>query len=132
MSYARQQMQGMPQQDPAMLGIGSRVPEDEDPGDPMLGLGEEDENAMEEAMQMCDNYLPAHERLYRSHTNRVQRKSARQDSEAEWRKHAFAPDIRKSQVSGPAVVRSSSYAGLPQSMQDGYGQVAVATSDETD
>lgn len=45
------------------------------------------------------------DRLFKEHATRKERQNLRAESEAEWKKHSFRPNIRKSQASGPEVGR---------------------------
>jgi len=52
---------------------------------------------------------PLHERLYREHADRKARQAHREDAMADWRKHTFNPDIRRSQATGPQIARSGNF-----------------------
>jgi len=60
-----------------------------------------------------DSYAsePTHLRLHREHADRLARKARREETDAEWRKHSYRPDISTSQASGQKVIRESSLAG---------------------
>jgi len=87
---------------------------------------QEDQEVQEQGF--VRNYEPTHVRLFREHEERLARRAQRQEANAEWRKHQYRPDISLSQASGPQVVRSSSYAGIPPLLEDvDYGAPVIAT-----
>lgn len=68
-----------------------------------------------------------HVRLFREHKDRRSRQTRREETEAEWMKHSYKPNVAKSKASGPRVGRFQSSSSL-RCNDDSHGsQVEHAT-----